>query len=161
MFYRFITAICFALITFVGQAKSVSGVVIDEHTKEALPGVYVTLVNDSAKVLLNTTTNGNGWFMLKNVKVNEAFVGIIYMGYESQKITVNINEGDFDLGEIKLSPKSTLLGEVVVSADKVIEKADKYVLFLFSIIRKSREFAFINNTVHIYGTNTVISLQCK
>lgn len=51
MFYRFITAICFALITFVGQAKSVSGVVIDEHTKEALPGVYVTLVNDSAKVL--------------------------------------------------------------------------------------------------------------
>ena len=37
MFYRFITAICFALITFVGQAKSVSGVVIDEHTKEALP----------------------------------------------------------------------------------------------------------------------------
>ncbi|MCI5784002.1 MAG: carboxypeptidase-like regulatory domain-containing protein, partial [Bacteroidales bacterium] len=122
MFYRFITAICFALITFVGQAKSVSGVVIDEHTKEALPGVYVTLVNDSAKVLLNTTTNGNGWFMLKNVKVNEAFVGISYMGYESQKITVNINEGDFDLGEIKLSPKSTLLGEVVVSADKFIEK---------------------------------------
>lgn len=57
---------------------------------------------------------------------------------------MNINEGDFDLGEIKLSPKSTLLGEVVVSADKVIEKADKYVLFLFSIIRKSREFAFIN-----------------
>ena len=31
MFYRFITAICFALITFVGQAKSVSGVVIDER----------------------------------------------------------------------------------------------------------------------------------
>ena len=76
MFYRFITAICFALIAFVGQAKSVSGVVIDEHTKEALPGVYVTLVNDSAKVLLNTTTNGNGWFMLKDIKVNEAFVGI-------------------------------------------------------------------------------------
>ena len=49
----------------------------------------------------------------------------------------------------------------LLSTDKFIEKADKYVLFLFSIIRKSREFAFINNTVHIYGTNTVISLQCK
>lgn len=128
MILRYISTICFALIAFVVQAKSISGVVIDEHTKEALPGVNVTLVNDSAKVLLNTTTNGNGWFMLRDVKVNEAFVGLIYMGYESQKITVNINEGDLDLGEIKLSPKSTMLGEVVVSADKVIEKADKYVL---------------------------------
>lgn len=128
MILRYISTICFALIAFVVQAKSISGVVIDEHTKEALPGVVITLVNDSAKVLLNTTTNGNGWFMLKDVKVNEAFVGLSYMGYESQKITVNINVGDLDLGEIKLSPKSTMLGEVMVSADKVIEKADKYVL---------------------------------
>lgn len=71
MILRYISTICFALIAFVVQAKSISGVVIDEHTKEALPGVNVTLVNDSAKVLLNTTTNGNGWFMLRDVKVNE------------------------------------------------------------------------------------------
>lgn len=128
MIFRCVIAICFALIAFVVQANSISGVVIDEHTKEALPGVYVTLINDSAKVLLNTTTNGNGWFSLNDVKVNEAFVGLNYMGYESQKITVNTNDGNLDLGEIKLSPKSTMLGEVVVSADKVIEKADKYVL---------------------------------
>lgn len=128
MYKRISIVIVSLLMAILGKAHSVSGVVIDEHTKEALPGVNVTLVNDSAKVLLNTTTNGNGWFMLRDVKVNEAFVGLIYMGYESQKITVNINEGDLDLGEIKLSPKSTMLGEVVVSADKVIEKADKYVL---------------------------------
>lgn len=41
---------------------------------------------------------------------------------------VNIDGGDLDLGEIKLSPKITTLGEVVVAADKVVEKADKYVL---------------------------------
>lgn len=113
-------------MAILGKAHSVSGVVIDEQTKEPLPGVYVTLINDSAKVLMSSTTNGNGWFSLKDVNVAEAFVGLGYMGYETQKIMVNIDGGD--LGEIKLSPKSTMLGEVVVSADNVIEKADKYVL---------------------------------
>lgn len=115
-------------MAILGKAHSVSGVVIDEQTKEPLPGVYVTLINDSAKVLMSSTTNGNGWFSLKDVNVAEAFVGLGYMGYETQKIMVNIDGGDLDLGEIKLSPKITTLGEVVVSADNVIEKADKYVL---------------------------------
>lgn len=45
MILRYISTMCFALIAFVVQSKSVSGVVIDEHTKEALQGVYVPLVN--------------------------------------------------------------------------------------------------------------------
>ena len=128
MYKRISIVIVSLLMAILGKAHSVSGVVIDEQTKEPLLGVYVTLINDSAKVLMSSTTNGNGWFSLKDLNVTEAFVGLSYMGYESQKITVNINEGDLDLGEIKLSPKSTMLGEVVVSADNVIEKADKYVL---------------------------------
>lgn len=125
---RLLIVIVSLIMPILGKANSISGVVIDEQTKEALPGVYVTLINDSTKVLMGTITNGNGWFLLKNVNAIEVFVGLSYMGYESQKITVNIENGDLDLGEIKLSPKSTTLGEVVVTADKVVEKADKYVL---------------------------------
>lgn len=85
MYKRISIVIVSLLMAILGKAHSVSGVVIDEQTKEPLLGVYVTLINDSAKVLMSSTTNGNGWFSLKDLNVTEAFVGLSYMGYESQK----------------------------------------------------------------------------
>uniref|UniRef100_UPI0040267088 carboxypeptidase-like regulatory domain-containing protein n=1 Tax=Candidatus Limisoma sp. TaxID=3076476 RepID=UPI0040267088 len=64
MYKRISIVIVSLLMAILGKAHSVSGVVIDEQTKEPLLGVYVTLINDSAKVLMSSTTNGNGWFWL-------------------------------------------------------------------------------------------------
>ena len=119
---------CLTLIQSL-NAVGISGVVIDEQSKEPLPGVKVSLIDSLSKVVMQTSTNGNGWFSLNDVKSPETFIGLSYMGYESQKIAIElIDDNDIDFGEIKLTPKSTELGEIVVMANPVVEKADKYVL---------------------------------
>ncbi len=80
-------------------------VVIDEQNGEPLPSVCVTLVGDSAVILKDTSTNGNGWFAINEVSLPEVFVGLSYMGYETQKIAVEHNGSDIDLGQLKLTPK--------------------------------------------------------
>lgn len=123
-----LTALWALLIALAANAYSISGVVIDEQNGEPLPSVCVTLVGDSAVILKDTSTNGNGWFAINEVSLPEVFVGLSYMGYESQKIAVEHNGSDIDLGQLKLTPKSTMLNEVVVTAAQVVEEADKYVI---------------------------------
>ena len=98
------------------------------NRRSASVGVCVTLVGDSAVILKDTSTNGNGWFAINKVSLPEVFVGLSYMGYETQKIAVEHNGSDIDLGQLKLTPKSTMLNEVVVTAAQVVEEADKYVI---------------------------------
>lgn len=123
-----LTALWALLIALAANAYSISGVVIDEQNGEPLPSVCVTLVGDSAVILKDTSTNGNGWFAINEVSLPEVFVGLSYMGYETQKIAVEHNGSDIDLGQLKLTPKSTMLNEVVVTAAQVVEEADKYVI---------------------------------
>lgn len=77
---------------------------------------------------MQTSTNENGWFSFGGVKDTYACIELTYTGYESQRISLDFIDGDYYMGEIKLSPRSKELEEVVVSASRVIEKVDKYVL---------------------------------
>ena len=70
---------CLILIQSL-NAVGISGVVIDEQSKEPLPGVKVSLIDSLSKVVMQTSTNGNGWFSLNDVKKTETFVGLSYMG---------------------------------------------------------------------------------
>ena len=117
-----------SLSAVIASAQGLSGVIIDEQTKEALAGVNVSLLGDSTQVVMQTSTNENGWFSFGGVKDTYACIELTYTGYESQRISLDFIDGDYYMGEIKLSPRSKELEEVVVSASRVIEKVDKYVL---------------------------------
>ena len=118
-----------SLSAVIASAQGLSGVIIDEQTKEALAGVNVSLLGDSTQVVMQTSTNGNGWFSFGGVKDTYACIELTYTGYESQRISLDYIDGDYYMGEIKLSPRSKELEEVVVSASRVIERLTNMCLY--------------------------------
>ena len=93
-----------APIMALGQNRSIKGTVTDAKSGEPLIGVAVKVRNSP----LGTSTDVKGEFKLQ-VPLNAVLV-VSYVGYETQTITVG-NTSQF---EIKLSPGSQALNEVVV-----------------------------------------------
>jgi len=91
---------------------TISGTVKDASNGEALIGVSVYI--DQLKT--GVTTNSYGFYSL-NVAPGKYFVSFSYLGYETQKVEVDITQTDQKLN-IEMSEEKRLLNEVVVSSDK-------------------------------------------
>ncbi len=115
------------LLTFICNARNIQGVIIDEQSKTPVSDAQAILATDSATVLAQTMTNGNGWFSLTFDTHTSVCVILDCFGYETQKIALEAT-ADIDLGTIKLSPKISQLDEVEITASRVSEKADKYIV---------------------------------
>ena len=72
-----------SLIAF--QTQTVSGQVIDQITKETLPGANIVLLNHEP--LLGTATDLNGNFKLKEVPVGRHTFSISFLGYENKVVS--------------------------------------------------------------------------
>ncbi len=90
----------------------VKGIVIDEKTKEPLPGVSVYLNNTT----IGTTTDGNGKFSLGVSLGGKIELVASYIGYE-KKILILEDYSETNL-TVALKPQNNLLNEVVVKAKK-------------------------------------------
>ena len=96
-------------------SQKISGIVIDENTREPLIGVNVILSNTNG-----TTTNIDGKFSLE-LKENERTITFKYIGYES--IVKNIDgKSEFN---IKLKTAIQQIGTVVISAGKFEQKIEE------------------------------------
>lgn len=124
---RLTLTVAILLATLTTFARTVSGVIIDEADKEPLAGVFVAIVNGDT-IQAHAQTNGNGWFILKDIHQTDITLSLKYTGYESQNISIELSAEDTDMGEIKLTPKVTQLDEITVTGSRVIEKADKYII---------------------------------
>ncbi|MGY8989173.1 MAG: TonB-dependent receptor plug domain-containing protein, partial [Flavobacteriales bacterium] len=95
-------------------SQNISGVIIDENTREPLIGVNVILSNTNG-----TTTNINGEFSLQ-LKENEKIITFKYIGYESVVLLV-------DKSEFNIRMKSAIhqIGTVVISAGKFEQKIEE------------------------------------
>ena len=104
------------LISFSSAlSQKISGIVIDENTREPLIGVNVILSNTNG-----TTTNIDGKFSLE-LKENERTITFKYIGYES--IVKNIDgKSEFN---IKLKTAIQQIGTVVISAGKFEQKIEE------------------------------------
>ena len=104
------------LISFSSAlSQKISGIVIDENTREPLIGVNVILSNTNG-----TTTNIDGKFYLE-LKENERTITFKYIGYES--IVKNIDgKSEFN---IKLKTAIQQIGTVVISAGKFEQKIEE------------------------------------
>ncbi len=115
-----------------GQNKGVtlSGLIKDKTDKSALSYVHVVLKteNDSAFVT-GTITNEEGRFTLSNIKPNNYYFEISFMGYVTKRQSIYVgNLSEFlDVSSIDLEESIRTLNEVVVSAkqDEVGSKMDK------------------------------------
>ncbi len=104
------------LISFSSAlSQKISGIVIDENTREPLIGVNVILSNTNG-----TTTNIDGKFSLE-LKENERTITFKYIGYE---IIVKNIDGKSEFN-IKMKAASQQIGTVVISAGKFEQKIEE------------------------------------
>jgi len=113
--FLFLVLLCGLLpISLMSQDKftqNISGIVLDEITKEPLFGANVVLEN--TEYFIGTSTDENGRFVLNNIPVGRVSLKITYLGYYPKSIS-NIN-----LGTGKQLVLNIELQEAVIQGEEV------------------------------------------
>ena len=109
--------LCFTSHTLFAATETITGSVVDE-VGTPLEFVNVTLLTDNDSILIDgTVTDVSGNFTLLD-SPKSCFIRISAMGFEEK----NISNPHGELGTIKLSPASYILGEVVVKGSRPTAK---------------------------------------
>lgn len=132
--------IAIAIISFIilsisklyGQNKaiSISGIIKDKNVKKVLP--YVNVILKTAKdtvFVTGTVSNEEGRFTLSNIKPNDYFLEVSYIGYitKQQTLFVGTLSEFLEVPPIELEESTKTLTQVTVTAkqDEVSGKMDK------------------------------------
>lgn len=121
-----------SIMTLTAQNQgSITGKVIDNSTKEALPYVSI-VVKESGNVVTGGITEDNGNFTIKNLPLKNYTVEVQFMGYKTHIATAALSGQDktVDLGTISLSEEATTLDEVniVKEVSTIEQKIDRKVI---------------------------------
>ena len=120
--------IMFVMFPELASAYTITGKVIDSK-KEPMTGAGVVLYRDSATIVESAMADVNGRFALScNIKGNLRVV-MSMIGMVSSSIQFESSGNNIDLGVITLSESPTMLGEVEVVAQNVVEKGCNYLVY--------------------------------
>lgn len=108
--------------------NTISGRVIDDTEGTPLIGVTASILDDSGKIVMATATDMDGRFVLKNVNNGNSVILFQYIGYNEERIDITNLDRDVEMGNIRLTVSTVLLGELVVSGDAVIKKSDRQMI---------------------------------
>jgi hypothetical protein len=115
------TTFFFLLASLSLQAQVITGKLVDAQSQEPLPYANVVLLQAADSTFVNgMITDENGSFAIKTPQTEQYLLRISYLGY--QQLTLNVHQND--MGEIRLSPDTQLLGEVVITAVPKIHKME-------------------------------------
>ncbi|MHB1106383.1 MAG: TonB-dependent receptor [Lutibacter sp.] len=110
----------------------ITGKVIDETTKQAMPYVSIVVKDASKKSTTGGITDDSGNFTIKHIPEGENNVEIQFIGYktETKKINITRTNTNINLGIIALKEEAAQLEEVVVVAETstVTQKIDRKVI---------------------------------
>jgi len=109
---------------------TISGLIKDKANKSALSYVNVVLKTEKDSAFVTgTVSNEEGRFTLSNIKPNNYYFEISFIGYITKRQTIYVGSlSEFlDISTINLEEDNKTLGEVVISAkqDEVGDKMDK------------------------------------
>lgn len=124
--------IFFALVMLLQSiflhAYVVKGSVVDEKGKPIRKALVIGR-NSMKKVVVGVETDPSGMFSSANVTDSILTIEISKEDYTTVYIRISGTDGKFvDLGTIELKPMEVSLGEVVVTAQTVIQKPDRYII---------------------------------
>lgn len=94
--------------------NQLSGYIYNEDSTAALPGIHIYL----EEVKKGTTTNGNGYYELKNLEAGQYQLIVSALGYEKKRISVQLKEGKAINLNFRLKESITTLQEVSILADR-------------------------------------------
>lgn len=116
------------ITTLSAQQIKISGKVVDKTNASPIEYANVTLLQTDSTFVKGVNSDVNGLFDLTNA-TGDYLVTISYMGYETSYVPVHNPTTDSNLGNILLEPSSVALNTVVVTAQSVIDKADRKLIF--------------------------------
>ncbi|HTI63869.1 MAG TPA: TonB-dependent receptor [Gemmatimonadaceae bacterium] len=111
VFSAITAAMCFASVVGAQGTGSVRGRVVDSTNSQGLPNVSVLVEGTQ----LGTLTRSDGSFDLGGVTAGSHVIRARRIGYAARTVTVNVTAGGSTTADIKLTPQSTVLTEVVVT----------------------------------------------
>ncbi|QNM87005.1 TonB-dependent receptor [Polaribacter pectinis] len=125
--------------SFAQMAKSnlvkpgvISGKVIDNTSKQALPYVNIVVRDVTKKIVTGGITDENGLFNIKDIPNGKSLIEVQYIGFKtfSKEINITKENKNINLGTITLNEDSASLDEVVVRAETstVVQKVDRKVI---------------------------------
>ncbi len=96
------------------------GKIIDVKTKQAVEFASVALFNQKDSAISGTLTKQNGDFSLENLPMGMFVLRVHFIGYKKfeQKVFINPQNIERDLGNIKIEPDISVLKEVEVTSEK-------------------------------------------
>lgn len=110
----------------------ISGKVVDQSTKEALPYVNIVVKDLTKKIITGGITSLDGEFKVKNVPQKTSILEIQFIGYKtfSKEININAQNKRINLGIVTLVEDATTLDEVEIRAETstVLQKVDRKVI---------------------------------
>lgn len=113
----------------LAQKSKITGFVIDSTANKPVEFATVSLLKDS-KPIEGTTADERGKFTLTKAGEGDYEIRITFIGFKDKLINnVKVNDGDLDLGVIKISQSVQQLQEVTVVEQKALfeEKPDRLV----------------------------------
>lgn len=117
--------------------NKIAGTVVDGGDNSQLPGVSIMLANGSGDMVKGVATDEMGKFEIVDVEDGTYLLHVTYIGYAPQSVSLTNLNGDVNVGIVKLERKSSVLGEVVVEGDAVINKVDRQIILPTSAQRKA------------------------
>ncbi|MFZ1825408.1 MAG: TonB-dependent receptor [Chitinophagales bacterium] len=142
--FALLSLFVFAVTVSSAQTKliTVSGTIKDKAAKAALPFVNVILKTEKDTVFVTgTVSNEEGRFTLSNIKPDNYFLEVSYVGYKTkrQSLFVGTLSEFLEVPTIDLEEDTKTLSEVVVSAkqDEISGKMDKKVFSVEDNISQS------------------------
>lgn len=100
-----------------GQEASVRGLVTTSETGTALPQANVLLSTVGGERVKATATDADGFYELRSLKSGSYLVEVTYVGYETYRDTVALDQGGNQYN-VSLTQEGQTLGEVQVEAER-------------------------------------------
>lgn len=110
-------SLCFIPDTQAQQA-SIQGIITYAVSGQPLEGANVFLQNLSDESIRGSSTDGNGFFQISNIRAGRYLLRISYVGHTPYVDTLSLNENSRQNISIGLQPDAEELGEVVVAFDR-------------------------------------------
>jgi outer membrane receptor protein involved in Fe transport len=116
----------------IDKTGEISGLVIDNSTKQPLAYVNIVVKDASKTILTGSITDDKGKFSITKLPLGESVVEIQFIGFKtiSKSIKLSAKNQTINLGTIPLLEDASLLKEVVVNAETstIVQKVDRKVI---------------------------------
>ncbi|MCX7548787.1 TonB-dependent receptor [Xanthomarina sp. F1114] len=167
--YFFLTV--FLPFSSFSQDITISGVVKDADKNPIYFANAVLLSASDSTAVKGTSTDGDGYFELNNIKENQYLLKISFIGYKEVIKPVEVSLADIKLDDIILSENSEALDEVSIIVNKptIKKEADKLVFeventalsegSLLQVVRSTPGVLVLDGQISVKGSEPTVYIN--